>query len=144
MTDGTVPESEHDQQKNAQASRTESVEGEAVGPKADADSSDEALPVEPDMRDHGPANDAATSDGLRVSEPQLPVTSNPEPPPLDSSVPISEKPKPETAPEESTAEAPKKRRVNPFSEATQFFSLRGFVAACSLFLMTLSACLRST
>jgi hypothetical protein len=142
VTDGTVPESEHDQQKNTQAPRTESVEGAAVGSKADSDSSDGALPVEPDMRDPVPANHPADSGGLRVSDPPLPVASNPEPaPPLDSPVPISEKPKPETVPEESTDEAPKKRRVNPFSGAAQFFSLRGFVAVCSLFLMTLFVCL---
>lgn len=137
MTDGTAPESEHDQQKNSEAFRTESGDPDShISWKTDIEPGDESTAeTEHETADsaeaeEAPSDDAGASGEIEVSEPRQP-TSNPDPEPPSSDAPVNVNPE----------EEPKKTRVNPFSGATQFFSVRGFLAASSLFLLTLIVCL---
>ncbi len=138
MTDGTVPESEDKQQKNSLTSRSESAEVESAGSGFDADPSGEA-PVGPDPNVADPANVAADSGRLNDPAPPSPIDSDQKP--ASKEAPVADTPKPETATEELPDEKSKKRRVNPFSGASEFFSVRGFLAAAALFVLALFVCL---
>jgi len=138
VTDGTVPEPEDNPHKIAWAPRKKSVEVEAAGSTSDADPSGES-PVETDPIETEPADDAADSGRLNDPSPPLPIAADPEQ--ASPEAPATDDPKPEIATGESPDEKPKKRRVNPFSGASEFFSVRGFLAASSLFVLTLFVCL---
>jgi hypothetical protein len=105
---------------------------------SDAEVRGETPPVETGS-DTESARLATHSDSSSDPAPPLPVARDPEvASPQD---PVAADSKPEPVAEESPDEKPKKRRVNPFSGASEFFSVRGFFAASSLFLLTLIVCL---
>lgn len=147
MTDGTaksgtVPDSEDGSQKPAEVTCSERTGTERDSELAASGTFD----AESRSGETEPSENARPDADLVAEESAMdaPLAPEDEPQTAAAQTPTFAQQPSETTKREGRESHPddsaKRRRVNPFSGASQFFSIRGFLAAASLFLLTLVVC----